>query len=179
MVEGEQEFTLESATIRVPDRLIAIDFANFDVAIAEEIEQQFQGDEGKRLSGLILDLAARGHFKVFAMDPSTPEDGFDENVNVIIREIDSGIDLTTLLEASVSEYREIATVLAIDEFVAGELTFGRVRTSMELEQGRCEGQAYLLVRGGKSHCVTFTASPATAEKFLAEAETIMRNDRVP
>jgi hypothetical protein len=177
MVEGEEEFTLESATIRVPDRLITIDFAK-DVAMPVAIEQQFKGDESHGLSGLILDMAARGRFKFFAVDPSTPEDGFAESVNVIIQEVDPGLALATAVEANLSESRTIAAVLSIDEFVEGELTFGRVRTGMEMEQRRCEGQACLLVRGGKSHCVTFTASPATAEKFFAEAETIMRHDRV-
>lgn len=176
-VPNGTEFTLNEATIRVPDRMVAIDFAKFDEAVAAELERRIGGDQGRQLGRQVRAIASRGLLDFCAFDPSTPGDGFAENVNVIIAPLSPGDDRASVLAANLAQFAEVGvSVLATDEFTSGDLVFDRFRTSWD-QGAATEGQAYLLVHDGKVHTITFSASPLSAGAFLAGSEDIMRQYR--
>jgi hypothetical protein len=82
-VEGGQEVAFERATIRLPDRMIAIDFANHTDASLDEREPRVGGEEGGRLATLVRDPVAHDSVTFAAFDPSTPGDRLAGNVNVV------------------------------------------------------------------------------------------------
>lgn len=171
------EFTLNEATIRVPERMVAIDFARFDEAAAAELERRIGGEQGRQLGRQVRAIAARGLLDFCAFDPSTPGDGFTENVNVMIEPSAPGADRASILAANLAQFAEVGiSVLGTDEFRSGDLVFDRFRTSWD-QGSAIEGQAYLLMHGGKIHTITFSASPVSAGAFLAGTEDIIRQYR--
>jgi hypothetical protein len=99
-----------------------------------------------------------------------------ENVNVIIMPLAPGADRAANLAQNLAQFGAAGiTVLATDEFAAGDLVFDRFRTRMD--RAGTEGQAYILVHDGKVHTVTFTAGRESAEEFLRDSEPIIRNYR--
>lgn len=175
-VAGGREFLVEDATLRIPDHLVAIDFARYDEATIADLERRVGGEEGRRLAQQAKAIVDQGLLDFCAFDPSTPEDGFAENLNVIIAPVPPGLDRAAVVAANLAEFRRAGvTVLETDELAVGDLVFDRFR--LRMDRAGSEGQAYVLLRGGKVHSVTFTACPATVESFLPASESIMRDYR--
>lgn len=174
--ETTVEFTLPSATLRVPQRMVAIDFARFEDSIADELGRRVGGDQGRQLVQQVRAIAAQGLLDFCAFDPSTPQDGFAEHINVIVAPIPAGFDREAILAANLDQLRQVGiTVVGVDELDCGDRTFDRVRT--RLDRTRSEGQVYLLSNGGSLHTITFTANPESSEAFLGGSEAIMREYR--
>lgn len=170
------EFTLGDASIRVPERMVAIDFARFDDAIATELERRIGGEQGRQLGKQVRAIATQGVLEFAAFDPSTPGDGFAENVNVIIVPLPAGADRASVLASNLAQFGQAGiTVVGTDEFTVGDLVFDRFRTRMDA--ARTEGHAYVLVHGGKVHSITISAIPESADAFLAVGEGIVKDYR--
>ena len=171
-----QEYVLEEVTIRLPERMVAIDFGRFQDAAALELERRVGGEPGRRLAQQVRAIAEQGLLDFCAFDPSTPGDGIAENVNVIIAPLPPGTDRDAVLSQNLAQFGAAGiTVLATDEFAVGDLVFDRFRTRMD--RAGTEGQAYILVHDGKVHTITFTAGRGSAEEFLRDAEPIVRDYR--
>lgn len=174
--ETTVEFTLPLATLRVPQRMVSIDFARFEDSIADELGRRVGGDQGRQLVQQVRAIAAQGLLDFCAFDPSTPQDGFAENINVIVSPIPAGVDRAAILAANLDQLRQVGvTVVGTDVLDCGDRTFDRVRT--RLERTRSEGQVYLLSRDGSLHTVTFAANPESADAFLGASDSIMREYR--
>lgn len=175
-VDQRLEFSLPQATIRVPDRLVAIDFSRFDEEVVRDLETRVGGEPGRRLGQQVRAIAAQGLLQFCAFDPSTPGDGFAENVNVIIAPLSPGMDRAGMLAANLAQFGQNGiTVLSTDVFAAGDLECDRFR--LRMERAGTDGVAYLLVHDGQVHTVTFTAGPSSSEAFFADGESIMRDYR--
>ena len=124
-----------------------------------------------------------GGIIVFLSPLESAEDNFSENINVVVEDLSSapGISLKEYADISASNLEAMLTGLKIvdrsstvvDGKETAVITYTRPERDLKLKQ-----RVYILISNNKGYNLTYSAKEDSFDKFLPQAETIIKSFRI-